>query len=523
MPVPIVVLTALSLALSLAMGGYATIKPSLFVVAVSGAGLCLFLFCLKREVRESIQIRMLTIAATMPLLAWSLPSLGLLFIILCFWVPVAAGRFSLIVPVYLFSLLLLPGLDDELAIGGLKLFRFNVYNALAVGAAVAIFLNPGKAKCRIEWDIAAFSVVILLAMADARDTSISHHARALVKTMLDLGLPYYIVSRGLRNGNELRSAMLWLAAGGVAIAAILLFELWKGWPIYNSLYWVYELPTLVLVKLRAGMLRAGGPFVEPTSAAMMLAVCILALYLVRDQFRGRQYYCIALCAAIAGLIAPQSRGAWIGLFFAIAIVDVLRGRYAGLAVKISAVGGVISGMLLAAHLSRFASELLGLSGGSADTTDYRKLLFDRGLEEFAKNPLRGYSTAELQVRLSDLVQGEGIIDYVNTYIWIMLISGIGGLVIFVGAYLFFLSRVAAVGKFRGKGNHDAAAGMFVFAAIAMSMEMFFFTSFGTRPAIYLFALFGFAAAFIRSQRPAKRTSRQAGTIDQMDRAVPLSG
>lgn len=508
MPVPIIVITALALGLRLATGGYATIKPSLFIAVVSAAAVCLFVYSLKREIRGAVQARMFTIVVAMPLLAWSLPSLGLLFLVMCLWVSLAAGRFNQIVSVYLLSLLLLPELDDTLSVGSLKLLQFNVHNGLAIGAAVAIFLNSGKAKCRLEWDVVALSVVVLLAWALARETTISHMARVQVKVMMDLGLPYYIVSRGLREGKDIRSAMLWLGAGAVTVAAILLFELAKGWPIYNGLYWVYELPTLLLVKMRAGMLRAGGPFIESTSAALVLAICILALIIGRDQFRSRTHYFIVLTVALVGLLAPQSRGAWVGLCFAIGIADLLRRRYAQLAGKALILGGVFSALLVAAQLSPFLSQQIGLSGGASDTADYRRLLLERGFEEFLQRPFSGYSIAELQWRLVDMVQGEGIIDFVNAYIWIMLISGIGGLIIFVGAFLYFLSRIAGSGRFKERGRHDVEAGVFAFAAMAMSMEMYFFTSFATRPAIFLFVLFGFAAAFIRLQQPVKRQDAQ---------------
>ena len=501
MPVPIIILTALALVFRVALGGYQIVKPSLFVGTVSAMAICLFLFCLKKEIRKPIEIQMLVIAVAMPVLAWSAPTLPLLFICMCFWVPFAAGRFSLIVPVYLFSLLLLPALDDTLWLGSLKLVEFGVHDALALGAAVAVFANPGKARCRVEWDIIVLSVVFMISMAIARETTISHHFRALAETSLDLALPYYIVSRGLRTSEDLRSAMLWLGAGGLVIAALLVFEVWKGWPIFNELYRVYELPTLLLVKVRAGLIRAGGPFGEPTSVAMVLAICALALYLSRDYFRNRRTYMLLMAVIIVGLIAPQSRGAWIGVCIAIAAADLLRGHHAQLARKLFIVGGAISCLFLAAQFSSYLSETLGLSGGSSASSDYRRLLLHRGLEEFANHPILGHSMQELQPRIPDLVQGEGIIDFVNAYIWIMLIAGLVGLVIFVGPFIHFLIGILRSGQFRGARQRDVEAGVFVFGTLLMFMEMLFFTSFGTtRPSFYLFALFGFAAAFLRLQR-----------------------
>lgn len=506
MPVPIVIITTITLGIRLLMGHYQVIKPSLFIAILSVMALGLFFVCLKRNIRHSIGARTLAISVCMPLLAWSLPSLWMLYVLMCFWVPMASRRFNLIVPVYLFSLLLLPELGDELMIGSLKLVKFSVHHALALGAAIAVFRHPAKGKCRGQWDVAAFSVVFVIAIAQARDTSVSHHIRSLIEVTTELGLPYYIASRGLRTGDDLRSAMLWLGAGGLILSAILLFEHQRSWPIYNVLYPAYDLNTLLLVKSRAGMLRAGGPFLEPTSVAMVLAVCTLALYLCRDFFRTRWHHFLVMIAAFVGLVAPQSRGAWIGLCLAIAIADVLRGRYGALMAKVFTVGGAAASLFLVASFSPTLSEMLGLSGGSAETSDYRRLLLERGWEEFLKDPLFGSPLPDLQVRLTDLIQGEGIIDFVNTYIWIMLIAGIGGLFLFMGAFLYFLYKVLRTGRFRGPGSLDGNSGAFAFAAIAMMLEMFFFTSFGGRPAFYLFVLFGFSAAYIRLQLQARRTN-----------------
>lgn len=509
MPVPIILMTGLALAVRLATGGYLIVKPSLFIGTVSALAVGLFLFCLKRNVRKPIEARLFAIAVAMPVLAWSIPSLTPLLLIMLFWVPLAAGRFNLIAPVYLFSLLLLPGLHDTLMIGSVKLIDFSVHDALALGAAIAIATNKGKAKCRAEWDVVAFSVVTMMAVALAKDTSISHHIRELIGVSLDLALPYYIVSRGVRTNEELRSALLWLGAGGVVVGAILVFEVWRGWPVYFELYRAYELPAVLLYKERGGLIRAGGPFVEPTSVAMVLAICTLALYLSREYMRTRPHYLLLMAVCIAGLIAPQSRSAWIGIGVAMAAADILRVRYVQLGKKILILGSAISCLFMAAQLSPHLSESLGLSGHSTETSDYRRMLLNRGLEEFMKRPILGYSTPELEDRLSDMVQGEGIIDYVNTYVWIMLIGGVAGLFIFAGAFVYFLVNILRFGQFRGAGRRNVEAGAFVFGVLLMLMEMFFFTSFGTRPSYYTFALFGFAAAFFRLQRKPEVAAQSA--------------
>ena len=386
-------------------------------------------------------MRSLTIVISMPIIAWALPDIRLLHAVMCMWVPLVAGRFNLVVPVYLFSLLLLPGLDTTASMGSLKLFDFGVHDGLAVGASVAVFLNRAKARPRPQWDLAALAVILLIGVAISRETSVSNFLRTSVNVVLDLGLPYYILSRGVRSIDDLRTAILWLGCGAVTLSALLIYEAWKSWPVYNELYSNYGLSTLLLVKSRGGFMRSGGPFVESTSAAMVLAICILALWLSRDYFRSSRHHLLLFAIALVGLSAPQSRGAWVGLCLALGCADVCRARYVQLAGKTMLIGVTGAILLSAAQLSPHLSETMGLSGDSSETSDYRRLLFDRGLQEFWHRPILGYASPEIHNRLHDLRQGEGIIDFVNTYIWIMLLSGVVGLTIFAGAFMFFLLNV----------------------------------------------------------------------------------
>lgn len=490
--------------MALTVLAYVSIKPAFHVAMVSSAALALFLHCANPSVARQMMPRALFIAIGLPIVAWSLFNINLLYIAMILWVPlVSRGRLRHVVPAYLYSLLLLPGLDSSIAVGSLKLFDFGVHDALALGAAFMVFANTAKARPRPQLDLPALAVMFMLGAALARDTSITHFFRTTMNTMLDLGLPYYIISRGVRNIEEIRTSMLWLGCGAVTLAAILIYEVVKEWPIYNELYYHYSMPTLLLVKARGGMLRAGGPFVESTSAAMVLATCCLALWLSREQFRSRGWYWTSLATAFLGLAAPQSRGAWIGLLIAMCAVQVFRARY-GRLIQTGLVVGIIGGALrVAAEFSPSISETVGLSGGSSATSEYRRLLLKRGLEEFAGSPIWGFPLQEVTMRLEDLRQGEGIVDFVNTYLWVMLIAGTVGAVIFVGAFLYFLVRLTSYRHPDPAVPGGAVAASFVFAGLVMPMEMLFFTSFGGRPAFFVFALFGYAVALIhiREARP----------------------
>lgn len=479
-----------------------TLKPALHAVAISCAGLAVFLQLLAPAAKDMAG-RALACTIGLPVLAWTLPNIWLLYAVMLLWVPLVARRVSDVVPVYLFSLLLLPGLEEVLALGSVKLFDLSVHDALALGAAAMLFTNRAVGRPRLSADLPVIAAMLMLIAALARDTTPTHFLRMAINVGTDLGLPYYIVSRGLRDVAEMRRALLWLGCGAIVLSAILLYEAWKAWPIYNILYDHYGLSTQLLVKARGGVLRSGGPFVEPTSAAMVLAICVVALGLSRDYFRGRWSYLAIMAVALIGMSAPQSRGAWIGLFTAAAAVQLYRGRLGRLTVAAVVLGTVGSLLFLAAQFSPYLSETLGLSGGSSETSDYRRLLLTRGMQEFWHSPILGFSMPEITVRLSDLRQGEGIVDFVNTYIWILLIGGSVGALLFFGTFAWFLVRLVPLRRV----SESVVPASFAFAALVMPLEMLFFTSFGGRPAFFVFALFGFAGALLGIVRARRAEAR----------------
>lgn len=505
----------LALALAAVMGAYLGMRPAFHVGMITVLALALFALCLKPALAQEMMPRAAMIGIGMPLLAWSLPHIGLLYAAMGAITLACAPRLERIAPTYLFALMLLPGLDTTCSIGPLKLFEFGVHDALAVGAVTAILLNgQRKPPAAARLDLPVATLLLLLVVALGRDTSLTNNLRMLSNVVLDVALPYYIVSRSVRKVEDVQACMLWLACAGATLAAILVYEVAKGWPMYNVLYDRFGVPTLLLVKARGGMLRAGGPFVEPTSIAMMLTTCIMALWLSRAAFRSGLHHGALMALLLVGMSAPQSRGAWIGLILGFAAADLYRRRVGALACKIAPivlVGGVL---YAAAKLSPSLSETLGMSGGSADTADYRRQLLDRGMQEAAASPLYGFSMTDLNVRLADLRQGEGIIDFVNTYIWILLISGMIGICIFTGTFLFFLTRLWRFRRLRPASVAQRDSAAFVFAGLAIPMEMLFFTSFGGRTTFIIFALFGLGVALLRLDpvRAAARAPKREAAV-----------
>lgn len=476
-------------------------KPAFYAACVSTIGVGLFVFALRKPLRRDMGRPAILMSFLMPSLAWMLPNVWLVYLVMLVWVPLFAGRIERVAGIYLFSLLLLPGLDQPIELGGLKLFDFGIHDALALGAAFAILKDSRKCRVATGDDVRVGLLLMVLVFAMARNSTLTHFMRMITNVVLDFGLPYYILSRGLAGVDAMRSAMRWLAASGAGLAGVLTFEVWNWWPMYNELYWRQNVPMLLVVKTRGAMLRAGGPFNEPTSIALVMAMCLFALWLLRSDFRTKALHTLLCVVTFIGLSAPQSRNAWIGLGLAILLADIFTGRWTALVRKVVPAAGAIALIMAIASLSPDWSESLGMSGQGSDTADYRRALLERGSEEFWKRPITGYAARELELRLDDMRQGEGIIDYVNTYLWFGLFAGVGGAAIFVANMFSPLAQLWRRRSMLADIGATAPAA-FVFGCMAMLATTLFFTSFGGRIAFLTFGYIGIAAAIRTACRSA---------------------
>ncbi|MBF7010016.1 O-antigen ligase [Novosphingobium sp. HR1a] len=468
-------------------------KPGFYGAVCSTAGVLWFLRCLRAPLREEMAVKAVLITFFMPAVAWLLPNVWMLYFVMLMWVPLFARRSEEIAGVYLYSLMLLPSLDQAVELAGIKLFDISVHDMLALGAVIAIVIAPGKARIGRGDDMRVAAVLLVMVFASARETSLTHFLRTTINIGFDYGMPYFILSRGFRDLASMRTGMRWFACSGIAISGVLVFEMVQNWPMYNELYWHYDVPKLLAVKVRGAFMRPGGPFNEPTSIALVMTLCMLALWLIRDDFRTRMRHGLLCAALFLGLSAPQSRNAWVALGIAVLLADMFLGRWSALVRKAAPTAAALTLIFAAASIYPSFSDSLGLSGQASETGEYRRALFDRGVQEFWDSPIVGFSRDQLEVRLNDMRQGEGIIDYVNSYLWFALVSGVIGLAAFVWNFtapLSYLWRMRRAEIATG----TAVPAAFVFGSLAALAATLFFTFFATRMAYLTIGFMGFAAA-----------------------------
>lgn len=498
------------------------ISHLVFIEAVVCCALAFAWFCLSRAAKQELGYAPAVVAIVLPACAFLLPSLTLMHVVMLLIVPVLArGSAGRIAPIYLIALMMLPGLPVNIMTGSLRWWMHDLHITLAIGALIALLASPDRARGRLVHDLPFLCIIALYVCATSRSTSITHFLREATQYGLAYAIPYFVVSRSVRSQEDIKRIMLGLMWGAIIVSAILLFEAWRTWPLYRFLYWQFGLdaPTGGDIKLRAGMLRASGPFLESTSAAFQLVFCFFAAFLLREKFKSRMHYVLCMGFLGAGLLPPQSRGAWLALLIGFLLIELFRKRYAKVARNVALLAGGLALVGSVALVSDRVSQMAGLSGGAADTVDYRERLWERGTEEVWKYPLIGRPLPQVLAALNDLVQGENIVDFVNTYLFFALVAGVPGALIFAAS---LAGAAYSVVKARSRLGPTPAL-TFVFLGAMLPLEMLAFTSFAGRGAILVYSIMGLAAALqrLRKTEPRQRSARrQTGLHHQGDGHLP---
>jgi O-antigen ligase len=369
--------------------------------------------------------------------------------------------------VALFVVLTMPAVLKTVMAGSLQLINITSETGVILGLLVGSFMWTGRpGRHDMSRDLPAYMIIAVLTFISVRDTTITNILRVLVENLIAFILPYLLIRNGLRDATAIRNAFLFVTAAGLCLSAVAIFESVRVWPIYQAYAQQFGTMSLANVKMRGGMLRAGGPLMNPPLSGAILALCFVATFAARDLFRTAMGHRIVLAVLVAGLFAMQTRAAWLGAVFGTVGVVVsrrgIRGVIGYAPVLLIAAGGAYAAALVSPRIAG----LIGFSADAQGSSQYRDQLGDLGWAIVRQHPAIGQSATVVQVQMASLRQGEGIVDFVNGYLGIALLSGLIGLGLFVGALLLQGYRAYAgkrVARARGGGSF-ADLGLGVVAA-----------------------------------------------------------
>ncbi|MFW2850446.1 O-antigen ligase family protein [Sphingomonas sp. TX0543] len=485
-----------------------SLKVLIFIEALLIVAFALFRFALKGEARRLIG----------PLdmaLALAIPVVGLfgrdknVFYAFMFVIPLlSVGKPAQLVRRYLLLLPLFPTLLQNYIAGGVYLGDLSAIDAFNLGALGAlVFTNRGRARPVAAIDIAVWLFFAFSLLMETRGIPLTGVLRSIFTTMLSIVPPFYLLARLVSTRRIASDGTLLFVLGAFCNAVVAIFESFRGWPLYQAFYDSLGVPMgmSATLSIRAGFLRAQGAVTNPATLGLILGLAMLAMVTLRPRFRPVAWAAIMVALA-AGMIGSQSRGAWIAVLVGGALYLLYERR------TLLLVGLVSASLVAGAVFVSFApsdsriGRLVGRSGAANWTADYRKNLLARGLQEVATHPVTGQTRAQLEVSMNDMRQGEHIIDFVNTHLTVALISGLGGLALWLIAWF---TPMVIGWRLRGRASaHDAQTPVALpFAMIGACFACLTFTSTIDRMIPLVLLSMGLMSAYVRLARVGDAAGR----------------
>jgi O-antigen ligase len=415
---------------------------------------------------------------------------------------------------FFFLLFAVPALSDEISGLGVIQHFFAIHYIRLLALAV---LLPAFLSLRTQPDVEPFgrtladkliaSFIILnflLMLAASTFTNTLRHGAFYA--FIDIFLPYYVASRYLKNLQGFRDALMAFVVAALVLSAIGAFEFARHWLLYSTLPDALgQTRAFTSYLMRDESLRASGSVGHPIVLGYVMAVAAGFFLYLRKSVPSPMAWGLGLAALIVGLVAPLSRGPWLGAA-AMLLVFAATGPTPGRRLVILGLLGafLLPVLLVSPAGERIIDHLPFVGTIEAETVTYRQRLLEISIQVILQNPFFGAFNFMYSPAMQELKQGQGIIDIVNTYLGVGLSSGLVGLSLFSG---FFIA--VAVGIFKGMRNlADRNSELYLLGQVLLAtllgilVIIFTVSSVWVIPIIY-WSVAGLGVAYVRMLALAK--------------------
>ena len=366
----------------------------------------------------------------------------------------------------------------------------------------------------VDWMVLGYlSLMSLLAFREANATS---GLRAVLSLWVDVFLPYYVASRSIRSEEGLKQAMTGYLIAAMLLSTIAIFEVLRSWRLYTAVLGALGLPESVFggYLMRSGLLRPNGSVGNSIVLGYALVVAMGFFFYLKEHVSTPLHRFLGGSLLAAGIVASLSRGPWVGAAFLLTLY-ILTGpksfRRLGTFGAVGALGFLLLGLFPGGQLLIDMLPIVGTT--EPGSVEYRANLLASALPVIERNLLFGshdfLNAPELQV----MIQGEGIIDVVNTYVQVALYSGLTGLTFFLGAFLCALQQLRkGIRIARQFGSRAALLGRTLFATVsAIMLIIYTVSSISAIPVVY-WSVLGLSVAYVALMTEWTRNSKDVPTL-----------
>lgn len=483
-----------------------SVKSLLYLDGLLLLGLLFYRWALVDRMKGLIDMRIFALVLLVPAMLIFVPKVELAYAGLLIAAMFARTRPELCAG-YLLLLATVPELGLEYRLGDVYLMRLSSTSALAIGALIGlIWTRPTRKLHSAKYDLAVTMLILMFTIMSARGLVFNSYLRAFAENFLTVGVPYILISRSIGGERDASTILSRFYLAGILGATVAMFEATRHWALYEMIpsHLGVSVGQSSVLNVRAGFMRSGGAFLNVTAFAFFLAILPAGLWGIRSYFHRAGYIAVTVLL-LGGLLATQSRGAWIACaagYCALWAYQGLRMRAAAALVG-AAVLYAVAGLIVPEN-GRLA-ESLGRAGAAADTTQYRWALLEGGLAQIRAYPIFGQSNADLNAALSYLVQGEGIVDFVNTHLFVAISGGLVAFAIWIiiwgVPFTATWTRAAPVGRSPISGLQVVPETMLVVSMVALV-----FTSTANRGLVWPVVALAMTGPLLALARPRRFAS-----------------
>ncbi|KRB61198.1 hypothetical protein ASE04_22825 [Rhizobium sp. Root708] len=376
-------------------------------------------------------------------LAPSFMVFSLLLVPICIYGNISAKQ-----PLYLFVVLMFAAPCCSVLFGIPGLMHSIVYLdpprllVILVLLPVALSLLGDRDNRRLSlMDLLLVGYVVLTALLATRLVGMNDLLRQLASNVLTMVIPYFVFSRAIRSKEDVNRLLLAFVVASMPLATLGVFEVLKGWRVYVTILDRWEIPMLTAYLFRDGMLRASTSAIESIAFGFLCMTGTACLFLLNTG-RSDIWRKVAIGIMLCGLLSSLSRGPWLGfaLFLAILFGANLKASFKYVALGAAAIMVVL--LSSPSLMGRFVNLLPFVGSADRGSESYRSELFERSLMVIQRNPLFGSVNFMKAHELQAMIQGQGIIDIVNTYLQISLEFGLIALALFVAFFGLVTAKLA---------------------------------------------------------------------------------
>lgn len=453
-----------------------------------------------------------------------------IFIILCgLYVLYIAKREVNIFALYYVLLLAIPPFTKSIpGIGVDYFFPMNYPQLLSFALLLPIYLSQRSKLETIPFgktvpDKMILATMLLTFSLSLRGTTFTDALRYGVSIFTDIFLPYYAASRAIQNMNQLKNVMIAFVIACLVAAAIGIFEFRSSWLLYNTLDDALGAPWSMGSYLGRGEdIRAISSLGHPLVLGYVVMVALGFYLFIAPSIKSIIIRLLGIGVLSAGLFVTLSRGPWVG---GAALIIAFLGSGPNFFRKFTIIALIALLTIPTLKIIPGGNKVLDILPfmGTKEqfNVEYREKLLENSMKVIIKNPLFGVYDAREEAEMQELVQGEGIIDVVNTYIGVALSRGLVGLALFVGFFLLVLWRTyKTMRRFPKKSEEHLCGRSLIACLIAILVTIYTVSEVGIISIIY-WSLAGLMLSYSRiiKSSPSNNSESESKLTSLSDKQI----